>query len=41
MGSWRRYDTARQGLMKAELERILARESLSHNTYELASKSLA
>jgi aminopeptidase N len=41
MGSWRRYDVTRQGLMKAELERILGCESLSHNTYELASKSLA
>jgi aminopeptidase N len=41
MGSWRRYDAVRQGLMKAELERILARETLSHNTYEMASKSLA
>jgi len=41
MGSWRRYDATRQALMKAELERILACESLSHNTYELASKSLA
>jgi aminopeptidase N len=41
MGSWRRYDVARQGLMMAELERILARETLSRNTYEMASKSLA
>ncbi|HVE20428.1 MAG TPA: aminopeptidase N [Acidocella sp.] len=41
MGSWRRYDGARRELMKAELERILARETLSHNTYEMASKSLA
>ena len=40
MGSWRRYDVTRQGLMKAELERILAREALSHNTYEMASKAL-
>ena len=41
MGSWRRYDATRQGLMKAELERILGREALSRNTYEMASKSLA
>ncbi len=41
MGGWRRYDVTRQGLMKAELERILARETVSHNTYELAAKSLA
>jgi len=41
LGSWRRYDTARQALMKAELERILDVERLSHNTYEMASKALA
>ena len=41
MGTWRRYDAARQGLMKAELERILACAELSHNTYEMASKALA
>jgi aminopeptidase N len=41
LGSWRRYDAARQALMKAELERILAVERLSHNTYEMASKALA
>jgi aminopeptidase N len=41
LGTWRRYDQARQDLMKAALERILATETLSHNTYEMASKSLA
>jgi aminopeptidase N len=41
MGSWRRYDPARQALMKENLERILAVETLSHNTYEMASKALA
>jgi aminopeptidase N len=41
LGTWRRYDAARQGLMKAALERILGKEKLSHNTYEMASKSLA
>jgi aminopeptidase N len=41
MGTWRRYDAARQALMKAELERILARDALSPNTYEMASKALA
>lgn len=41
LGNWRRFDSARQALMKAELERIVAREKLSHNTYELASKALA
>ncbi|MBU6450031.1 MAG: aminopeptidase N C-terminal domain-containing protein, partial [Rhodospirillales bacterium] len=41
LGTWRRFDPARQDLMKAELERILARETLSRNTYELAAKALA
>ncbi len=41
LGLWRRFDPARQELMKAELERILSREQLSPNTYELASKALA
>jgi aminopeptidase N len=41
LGSWRRYDAGRQALMKAALERVLARERLSHNTYEMASKALA
>jgi len=37
---WRSYDSARQALMKAQLERIVATEGLSENTFELASKSL-
>ena len=41
LGSWRRYDAQRQAMMKAQLERILAKEKLSHNTYEMASKALA
>jgi aminopeptidase N len=41
MGTWRRFSPARQDLMKAELERILAKDKLSHNTYEMVSKSLA
>jgi len=41
LGSWRRYDTGRQALMRAELDRILATENLSHNSYEMASKALA
>jgi aminopeptidase N len=39
--AWRRYDTARQALMRANLERILAAPGLSPNTYEMVSKSLA
>jgi aminopeptidase N len=41
LGSWRRYDTDRQALMRTEIERILATENLSHNSYEMASKALA
>ena len=41
LGLWRQFDSQRQTLMKAELERILAQETLSANTYELASKALA
>ncbi|HWE75774.1 MAG TPA: aminopeptidase N [Stellaceae bacterium] len=41
LGQWRRHDNARQALMKRELERVLARPSLSKNTYEMASKSLS
>ncbi|MEF9899710.1 MAG: aminopeptidase N [Pseudomonas sp.] len=38
---WRKYDSARQALMKSELERILASGSLSSDVYEVVSKSLA
>jgi aminopeptidase N len=38
---WRRYDEKRQALMKAQLERLLAKEGLSKNVYEIVSKSLA
>src|SRR5947209_3859894 len=41
LGQWRRYDAARQGLMRAQLDRILAAPGLSRNTYEMVSKSLA
>jgi aminopeptidase N len=37
---WRRYDPARQALMQAGLERVLAAPNLSRDTYEIASKSL-
>jgi aminopeptidase N len=40
LGQWRRYDAARQGLMRAALERILATPGLSANTYEMVAKSL-
>ncbi|WP_313203086.1 aminopeptidase N [Pseudomonas sp.] len=38
---WRKYDAARQVLMKGELERILASGELSSDVYEVVSKSLA
>jgi aminopeptidase N len=41
LGQWRRQDSARQALMRAALERILAKPGLSPNTYEMVSKSLA
>ena len=39
-GRWRRFDAQRQGLMRTELERILARTGLSRDSYEVASKTL-
>jgi aminopeptidase N len=40
LGQWRRMDTSRQALMKAQLSRTLALPGLSKNTYEVVSKSL-
>ncbi|MGA9583182.1 MAG: aminopeptidase N [Allosphingosinicella sp.] len=40
LGRWRRFDSARQDLMKAELERIVATPGLSKDVFEQASKSL-
>jgi aminopeptidase N len=37
---WHRYDEKRQGLMKAQLQRILAIPDLSKNVYEIVGKSL-
>lgn len=37
---WRRYDEKRQALIKKQLERLLAKEGLSKNVYEIVSKSL-
>ncbi|MDR2213515.1 MAG: aminopeptidase N [Pseudomonadales bacterium] len=37
---WRRYDAARQALMKAQLQRIMAQPELSADVYEVLSKSL-
>ena len=38
---WRKYDATRQALMRAQLERIVARPGCSENVFEIASKSLA
>lgn len=40
LGNWRRFDANRQKLMKEQLERVLATEGLSNDSYEIASKSL-
>ncbi|MFY8048189.1 MAG: DUF3458 domain-containing protein, partial [Erythrobacter sp.] len=40
LGRWRRIESGRAALMKAELERILAAPSLSRDTFEQASRSL-
>jgi len=40
MTRWRRYDTDRQALMRAQLERVLDVEGLSNDVYEVVSKSL-
>jgi aminopeptidase N len=39
LGRWRRYDTQRQGLMRASLDRILSHSGLSRDVFEIASKS--
>jgi len=38
---WRRYDPARQQLMKKQLERIMSTDNISKDVYEVAGKSLA
>ncbi len=40
LGRWRRFDEERAGLMRAELQRILAQPGLSRDVTEQASKSL-
>jgi aminopeptidase N len=41
LGRWRRIEPGRAAMMKAELERIAAVPSLSRDTYEQVTKSLA
>ena len=40
LGRWRRIEPVRAGLMKAELERVMAAPGLSRDTFEQASRSL-
>ena len=40
-GRWRRFDTVRSELMRAELERIAAVPGLSRDVFEIVSKSLS
>jgi len=40
MIQWRRYDEARQALMKAQLERIKEQETVSKDVFEIVSKGL-
>ncbi len=41
LGQWRRFEPARQALMKQELQRILDTANLSKGTFEMASRSIA
>lgn len=40
LGRWKRFDPARQTLMRAELNRVLAFPGVSRDCFEIASKSL-
>ncbi len=40
LSRWRRFDPARQALMRQELERIAAQAKLSRDVFEIVSKSL-
>lgn len=41
LGKWAKYDETRADLMKASLDRILAKPDISRDLYEIASKSRA
>ncbi len=41
LSRWRRYDAKRQTLMRQQLERIVSKDGLSKDVYEIASRSLA
>lgn len=38
--SYKQYDRTHQGLMQAQLQRLLKHEGLSENTFEIVSKSV-
>jgi aminopeptidase N len=38
---WRRFDAARQGLMRAELERIQQQPNPSKDVFEIVGRALA
>jgi len=40
LSRWARFDTVRQEHTKAALRKILSKEGLSRDTYEIASKAL-
>jgi aminopeptidase N len=40
LGRWKRFDPARQALMKTQLERLASTKELSRDVYELVAKSL-
>jgi aminopeptidase N len=40
LGQWRRHDAIRQELMRAALERVLACDTLTRNTREMAARSV-
>lgn len=40
LSRWRRYDPDRQALMREQLARIVSRDGLSNDVYEIASRSL-
>lgn len=40
LSRWRRYDARRQVLMQEQLERIVSKDGLSKDVYEIASRSL-
>ena len=40
MTRWRRFDPSRQNLMREQLQRVLATDSVSRDVYEIGSKSI-